>query len=158
MTADGKALLISTGDGGTVRVWDPATGQPQPALQSALQSATEEPNAVAAFTAEDGRSFVAIAEGDGTIPVWDLATGELQHTLAGHGLLIRSMSTFTLAGRTLLASCGDDGEVRVWDPATEQMLQAIPVHLTPHVAAAVDGILMVGLTAGLLAIELNPPS
>jgi WD40 repeat protein len=153
VTASGKALLVSTGDDGTVRVWDPDTGL----QQRALPSTTEEPNGATAFTGEDGRSFVAIAEGDGTIPVFDVATGELERTLAGHGLLIRTVSTFTLAGRTLLASCGDDGEVRVWDPAAEQILQAIPVHLTPNVAMAVDGILVVGLTAGLLAIELNLP-
>jgi WD40 repeat protein len=111
--------------------------------------------AVCAFTGEDGRAFVALGEGDGIIRVWDLATGELKRTLEGHEMGIRGVSAITLSERTLLASCGDDSEVRIWDPATGQTLQVIPVHLTPTVVVAVDGILVLGLSAGLLTIELN---
>jgi hypothetical protein len=45
--------------------------------------------------------------------------------------------------------------VRVWDPATAQSLHAIPVHLAPYVVGEISGRLVVGLSGGLLTIELN---
>ena len=151
VTADGKTLLVSAGGDGMARVWDPATGQQQRAFAGAADGV----NAVCAFTTQDGRASVALTGLDGIIQVWDLATRALRRTLADNDLMIRSLSSFTLAGRTLVASCGDDGKIRVWDPASGQLLRAIPVHLTPNTVTATENILVVGLSAGLLTIELN---
>jgi WD40 repeat protein len=152
VTADGTALLASADDDGTVLVWDPSTGE----QQHALNAVSGEVWAVCAFPAEDGRALLALGEGDGNIRVYDLVTGELQRTLDGHTAGVESVCAFTSGGRTLLASCAsDDTEMRIWAPATGQMLQVIPVHLTPKTVAAVDDILVLVLSAGLLTIELN---
>jgi hypothetical protein len=45
--------------------------------------------------------------------------------------------------------------VSIWDPLTGRIRQTIPVHLTANVVAAVDDVLVLGLSAGLLAIELS---
>jgi WD40 repeat protein len=152
VTADGKALLASADDEGTVLVWDPSTGE----QQRALDAVSGEVWSVCAFPAEDQRALLALAEGDGNIRVYDLATGELQRTLSGHTTGVESVCAFTSGRRTLLASCAsDDTEMRIWDPATGQMLQVIPVHITPKTVVAVDDILVLVLSAGLLTIKLD---
>jgi WD40 repeat protein len=151
-SAGGQMFLAAIGiDDSLVQVWDPATGQQLPALAGAADDVWS----VCGFTASDGRALLATAQGDATIRVWDPATGMLQRTIEGHATGVIIVRAFTRGGRTLLASGGEDAEYRIWDPATGQMLLTIPVHLTPSVVADVDGILVVGLSGGLLAIELN---
>ena len=151
-SADGRPMLASAADDEAVRVWDPATGD----LLHALTGHTGGAWSVCAFTADDGRTLLASASADGMVRVWDPATGDLLHALTGHTGGIWSVCAFTAGvGRTLLASCADDATARIWDPMSGQSLQTIPVHLMPHVIREVDGLLVLGLSSGLLAIELS---
>ena len=102
-------------DDGTVRIWDPATGQQHAVLRGPHGTAV---SAVCAVTV-DGRTLLASAGdrrhgadlGSGhrrsSTPSWRAHQGGVNGGVRGHR-----------GGRTLLASAGDDGTVRIWDPAT----------------------------------------
>ena len=73
---DGR-LLATAGDDGTVRLWDPATGN----QVRELTGHTDRVLAVA--FAPDGR-LLATAGDDGTVRLWDPATGNQVRELTGH--------------------------------------------------------------------------
>jgi WD40 repeat protein len=150
-SGDGRTLLASAGDDETVRVWDPATGESLRVLPGHTGGAWS----VCALAADNGRTLLASGGADPEVRIWDPGTGELVKVLEGHTAGVWSVWAFTAGERTLLASCADDGTVRVWDPATAQSLHAIPVHLAPYVVGEISGRLVVGLSGGLLTIELN---
>ena len=69
--------LATAGDDGTVRIWDPATGQ----QRATLTGHTGPVRAVA--IAPDG-TWLASGGDDGTVRIWDTATGQQRATLTGH--------------------------------------------------------------------------
>ena len=76
-TVDGRPVLASGGDDGTVRLWDPATREP---VGEPLTGHTGPVRAVAFGTA-DGHPVLASGGDDGTVRLWDPATGqELENT------------------------------------------------------------------------------
>ena len=103
---------LATGDNGTVRVWDVATGQ----QRSALSGHTGWVNAVA--VAPDGSWLATSGDDDGTVEVWDVATGQQRAALTGH---TRGVSAVAVApDGSWLATGSHDKTVRVWDVATRQ--------------------------------------
>ena len=68
---DGRPVVISGSDDGTVRVWDLATGTP---VGDPFTGHGGRCTAVAAAEL-DGRPVVISGSDDGTVRVWDLATG-----------------------------------------------------------------------------------
>jgi hypothetical protein len=58
-------------------------------------------------------------------------------------------------GRTLLASTSHDGTARLWDPDTGAPALTIPVHHEATACVAAAGLLIIGLSAGILALSLN---
>jgi WD40 repeat protein len=59
-------------------------------------------------------------------------------------------------GRELLASASYDATVWIWDPRTSHARHVIPVHYEALGLAAVsDGCLVVGLSTGLLALNVT---
>jgi WD40 repeat protein len=147
---DGRTLLASAADDEAVRVWDPATGE----LRQTLPGHTGGAWWICAFISADGRTKLATASADTTVRVWDPLTGELRHTMKGHTAGVWSVCAFLSGSRTLLASCAYDA-VRVWDAETAQALYTIPVHLMPHDVKEIEGLLVLGLSSGLLAIQLD---
>jgi WD40 repeat protein/transcriptional regulator with XRE-family HTH domain len=144
---DGKLLASADGDG-TVRLWDPLTGQ---AVGVPLQASTQHGVYGVAFR-PDGK-LLASADGDGTVRLWNPATGRPTgqplhasgRTTARYG--VRAVA-FSPDG-TLLASAGADGTVRLWNPATGrpdgQPLQASAQWGVFGVAFSPDGKLLASI-------------
>jgi WD40 repeat protein len=117
VTADGRLLLASGGQDGTVRLWDPVTGT---AIGRPLTGHTSTMESVAFGTAADGRLLLASGGQDSTVRLWDPVTGTaIGRPLTGHTQSVESVAFgVTADGRLLLASGGQDGTVRLWDPVT----------------------------------------
>jgi WD40 repeat protein len=123
VTVAGKQLLASAGADGTVRIWDPQTGQ----LRAVLGGHQGVVNGVCPVTVA-GEQLLASAGVDGTVRIWDPQTGLLRATLEGHQDGAWSVCPVTAAGRELLASAGADGTVRIWDPETGQQRATLEGH------------------------------
>jgi hypothetical protein len=130
---DGR--LASGADDGTIKLWDPASGQ----LQATLAGHSRGVNALAVLP--DGR--LASGADDGTIKLWDPATGRLQATLAGHSGGVNALAVLP-DGR--LASGAFDNTIKLWDPASGQLQATLKGHSGPVMALAVlpDGRLASG--------------
>ena len=145
-SADG-ALLATTGNDGTARVWETATGQ-----ELLLLDGHDGERLGGVEMSNDG-TFIATSGADGTAKVWDAATGELLHTLSGHldnpdrenpderpwvgGLDISPDSK-------LIATGSVEGTARLWDAATGAELMTITlsdenVNAIGHVRFSPDG-------------------
>ncbi|MEV5414011.1 WD40 repeat domain-containing protein, partial [Thermopolyspora sp. NPDC052614] len=112
---DGRTLLATGGEDGTVRIWDTATGTAQAELTGHDRGVL----AVAAFPSPHGRTLLATGGEDGTVRIWDTATGTARTVLTGHDRGVLAVAAFPSPhGRTLLATGGEDGTVRIWDTAT----------------------------------------
>ena len=120
----GGRLLASAGADGTVRLWNPATGQRVGAILHASAR-----YGVYGVAFSPGGTLLATAGGDGTVRLWNPATGRpagktlhaTGRTTARYG--VRAVA-FSPGGR-LLATAGGDGTVRLWNPATGQRVGAI---------------------------------
>ncbi len=123
VTVDGQDLLASGGDDGTVRIWDPATGE----QRAVLEGHQDWVGAVCAVTV-DGRDLLASGGDDGAVRIWDPATGEQRAVLEGHQGGVDAVCAVTVDGRDLLASGGDDRTVRIWDPATGEQRAVLEGH------------------------------
>ncbi|HEX2367995.1 MAG TPA: TIR domain-containing protein [Acidimicrobiia bacterium] len=109
-SSDGR-LLASAGDDGTVRLWDPTTGEP---VGQPMKGHVGFARGVA-FSNDD--RFVASAGHDGTVRVWDPTTGQLHgEPLEGPGGFLEAVA-FNHDG-TIVAAAGEHGVIGMWDPAT----------------------------------------
>jgi WD40 repeat protein len=139
---DGRPVVISGHDDGSVRVWDLATGTPvvgpftshyggvravaarvrDLAVGTAVGGPFTGPRgAVTAVAAAemDGRPVVISGSIDGSVRVWDLAVGTpVGGPITGHAGTVTAVAATELDGHPVVISGGDDGSVRVWDLAT----------------------------------------
>ncbi len=112
---DGK-ILASGSDGGTIRLWDVATGRP---MGDPLDGSADGVNSVA--FSPDGKILASggadTVNEDDTVRLWDVATGRP----IGGPLIVYTDSVQSVAfspdGKTL-ASGSTDHTVRFWDVAT----------------------------------------
>ena len=106
-------LLASAETDGTVRLWNPATGQPAgPTIHA------DPGGMVDGVTISPDGTLLVSAETDGTVRLWHTATGQPagRPLPADPGGFVNGVA-FSPDGR-LLASAETDGTVRLWNPAT----------------------------------------
>ncbi|WP_190137935.1 WD40 repeat domain-containing protein [Streptomyces longispororuber] len=128
-TADGGPVLAvaysPTGDtlatggaGGTVRLWDGATGR----ARADLTGHGGEVYSVA--FSPDGRTLAV--GGGARVRLWEVATGTVRTTLTGRGDTAATLA-FSPDGKTL-ATGGDDGTVRLWNTVTGKARATLTGH------------------------------
>jgi WD40 repeat protein len=111
-TPDGRRLAAT---GGTVRVWEVATGE----VVCTLTGHTDAVNAVLFHK----NSRLLTTASDKTIKVWDIDTGQEVQSFVGHARGVLSID-YSPDG-TRLASLGADNTVRIWDTETAQELLVV---------------------------------
>ncbi|MFE7476647.1 WD40 repeat domain-containing protein, partial [Streptomyces sp. NPDC057575] len=137
---DGRAIAVTGGQDGEVRVWDLATGE-QVGEPLVGHTATVEAVATAVV---DGRVVAVTGSGDGEVRVWDLATGEqVSGPLKGHTATVEAVATAVVDGRAVAVTGSFGGEALVWDLATGgyacKPLQGHTGWVTAAATAVVDG-------------------
>ncbi|MDE2832798.1 MAG: hypothetical protein OXN20_21985 [Gemmatimonadota bacterium] len=111
--------LASTGNDGTVKLWDIAKKENIATLEMFTATAV-------AFS-PDGRILASGARGSHRVRLWDVATDENIAVIEGNpGSSVLSLA-FSPDGRILAAASGD-GKVRLWDVATGKNIVALEGH------------------------------
>ena len=86
---DGRPVIVTGGDDGTVRRWDATTGQ---AIGDPLTGHTDWVRAVAVGDV-DGRPVIVTGGSDGTVRRWDATTGQaIGDPLTGHTGWVRAVA------------------------------------------------------------------
>ena len=113
--SSGSGLVVA-GQGASVRVWDPETGQEM----GRLAGHADEVRAVA--LSAGGR--LALTGGDRTLRLWDVAAGREVQRFVGHRGRVRGVA-LSSDGRLALSG-GDDGTLRLWDVSGGRKLGTFP--------------------------------
>jgi WD40 repeat protein/serine/threonine protein kinase/tetratricopeptide (TPR) repeat protein len=112
---DGK-LLASGGNDGTVKLWDPASGQE-------ISTLAAHSGQVRGLAFSPDGQILASGGFDGPVTLWDAASGQKLRTLKAHTDKIKGI-VFSPDGR-LLASGSTDGTVKLWDSSNGQLLRTL---------------------------------
>ncbi|MFA6542551.1 MAG: Ig-like domain-containing protein, partial [Bacteroidota bacterium] len=113
----GSGSLYSAGKDGSVKQWDPQTGNE---LSSLLPSA----GAVECMTLSHDGTKIAVGGDDHTVKIFDRGTSSLLHTLQGHTQKIASLD-FTEDDAALISGSADS-TVKLWNTAAGTLVQTLP--------------------------------
>jgi WD40 repeat protein/DNA-binding SARP family transcriptional activator len=121
VTVSGTELLASASGDGTIRIWDPVTGQQRAVLEG-------HQDCVWSVCSLAQQKVLASASADGTVRTWDPESGQLLKILDGHSGEVNDVCPLSRAGKELLASVGDDRSIRIWDLETGQQCGMLEGH------------------------------
>lgn len=120
-------LIASGGDDGTLRLWNPRTGQEVGAPIDALPDGGV--ISIDAVTFNPSGTIVATADANGIVRLWNPRTGrEVGYlTATDSNELAWSAMAYNRSGSVLATAAGGDGMVRLWDSATWREIGS-PIH------------------------------
>ena len=126
--------LASSGDDGSVRIWDPATGQQRAVLEGHRGGVS------GMAVAPDGTWLASGGRRDKLVRIWDPATGQQRAVLKAHRSGVSGMAVAP-DGTWVATSGGYRGLVRIWDPATGRQRAVLKGRYggVPGMAVAPDG-------------------
>ncbi|MDQ3274837.1 MAG: P-loop NTPase fold protein, partial [Actinomycetota bacterium] len=121
---EGRPVLATGGNDGTVRLWDPIAQAP---LGGLLTGHTDWV-LWGAWAVVAGRPVLATGSDDGTVRLWDPSTrAPLGEPLTGHTGSVGWGAWAVVAGRPVLATGGgDDNTVRLWEVQQERAVSRLP--------------------------------
>jgi WD40 repeat protein len=111
--------LPPDGDGRTIRLWDPTTGQEIRSLPGHVGS-------VHALAFDPSGNRLASAGADRVIRIWDPKSGRILMSLDGHTGAVFALAFSTEGAQ--LASAGFDQIIRIWDVTSGRMLRTLSGH------------------------------
>lgn len=134
ITPDGKTIA-SSGDNGTIQLWNLATGK----SISSLNGHSQQVNVV--VISPDGKLLVSASD-DKTIKIWNLATRKQIRTLTGHSDSVHALAIS--ADSETLVSASDDNTIKIWDLATGELIRTLVGHTfwVRSVAISPDGVIL----------------
>ncbi len=103
-------LLASSGQDGTLRLWNATSGE----LIRTIQAHENEANWV---SFNPNGTMLASTSDDGTVRLWSVQTGELLRVLSRHERAA-TIALFTHDGQQIISSSHDDRLMKVWDVET----------------------------------------
>ncbi|WP_164331568.1 MULTISPECIES: AAA family ATPase [unclassified Streptomyces] len=121
-TLNDRPIVVTSGWGGWILVWDLETGECLNRLTS-----DQSVYAVATATLSDGQSVAVFTEGKKVI-VWNLETGERLHTLVGHQEAVYAVATTEVHGRPAAVTSGKEGQVIIWDLESGKRTRTLAGH------------------------------
>lgn len=111
-TFDDQSVVVSSGNDGTLRVWDLSSET----LQGESRRSHGHGAASIAVGDLDGRTVVVSGANDGALRVWDAVSGAARgDPIRGHDGVVHAVAVGLVEGRQVIVSGGEDGTVRVWD-------------------------------------------
>ncbi|MFI7636883.1 WD40 repeat domain-containing protein [Nonomuraea sp. NPDC049400] len=132
---DGRQVVVSSCDGGSVRVCDLVVGEPadKPVRHDAAITAV-------ATTSVAGRPVAVTASDDETVRVWDLDTGDqVCRPLTDNTGPVTAVAATQVDGRAVAITGGKDGNVLLWDLTLGKAAGApLTTHSRPITAVAAD--------------------
>jgi WD40 repeat protein/tRNA A-37 threonylcarbamoyl transferase component Bud32 len=147
---DSRRLASASLDG-TVKLWDPATGQ----LIRTFRSSAE---VLAVVFHPDGTRLASAGE-DRVVTLWDAATGQAIRSFPGH---TRSIPELAISpdGKTL-ASWALDGTIKLWDVDAGSLARTLPDHRADaygQIAFSPDGKTLASVVGGEPTIRIWDPA
>jgi WD40 repeat protein/class 3 adenylate cyclase len=131
---DGR-LLVTAGDDGTVRMWDPATGAQKDLVQVYPAERVRQDHIWLSFAtlSGDGKRL-AVTQSDGVVTIWDVPGHRLLHRMQADIWLANSVQ-FRADGRIVATTGQQSGDVVLWDVETGKR---IGEPLDAHAGFALD--------------------
>ncbi|MDV9168637.1 trypsin-like peptidase domain-containing protein [Streptomyces sp. W16] len=115
---EGTPIVVTGDGGGTVRVWELATGIPLRTLLAGISERTVKINRLLAVTTMDGSPVVVTADPERTVRMWNLATGSPLGKPLGPTPGVSAVACTTVDGTLMAVTACYDKTVRLWDLAT----------------------------------------